>query len=245
MMYYIASQGVRSGPFPEEEVRQKLARGEIRGTDLCWREGWSNWQSVSAVFTETAQAGAPPPPLVTAPASNPFTAPPARQLEPPKTSALAITSLICGILGLLLVPFALVAIVCGHIARSNIKNSGGTIGGAGVALGGLITGYLGLVAVFFIGLLAAMAIPAFKKVRDTSIQKTIHNNLVQLNAAAEQYMLENDKTEAQYADLVGPGKLITTLKPVAGEDYTEIIIHKDDRIIRVWTRDGKTVELRR
>jgi type IV pilus assembly protein PilA len=70
-----------------------------------------------------------------------------------------------------------------------------------------------------VGLLAAMAIPAFQKVRIASQEKAVLNNLRQLAAAADQYYLENGKNTAQYNDLVGPTKYIKVLIPVAGENY--------------------------
>ncbi|HCP03243.1 MAG TPA: hypothetical protein DIT61_06970, partial [Pseudomonas sp.] len=40
---------------------------------------------------------------------------------------------------------SIIAIICGHIARSQIKSSGGTQTGDGMALTGLILGYIGVV----------------------------------------------------------------------------------------------------
>lgn len=98
-----------------------------------------------------------------------------------------------------------------------------------------------------VGLLAAMAIPAFQKVRATSQEKTIINNLRQLSAAADQYMLENGVNEARYEQLVGPGpdKYIRSLKPVAGEDYTGLVIRQNDPEISVTTGAGEVVTLPR
>ena len=42
-----------------------------------------------------------------------------------------------------------------------------------------------MIVVVIIGLLAAMAIPAFQKVRSSSQDKTVMNNMRQLAAAAE------------------------------------------------------------
>ncbi len=47
-----------------------------------------------------------------------------------------------------------------------------------------------MIVVVIIGLLAAMAIPAFQKVRQSSQDKTVLNNARQLGAAADQYFLE-------------------------------------------------------
>lgn len=75
------------------------------------------------------------------------------------TNALAISSLVCGIIGWIIpILFALLAIIFGHVARSQIKRSGQ--GGAGLALAGLILGYIQFV-IMSIGILAAIALPAY------------------------------------------------------------------------------------
>ena len=48
-----------------------------------------------------------------------------------------------------------------------------------------------MIVVVIIGLLAAMAIPAFKKVRENSIGKAMENDARQIGSAAQQYFLEN------------------------------------------------------
>ena len=60
-----------------------------------------------------------------------------------QTSALAITSLVSGILGWTLLPFlgALVAIITGHMARGEIRRSPATLDGDGMAIAGLVLGY--------------------------------------------------------------------------------------------------------
>lgn len=47
-----------------------------------------------------------------------------------------------------------------------------------------------MIVVVIIGLLAAMAIPAFQKVRENSIRGALRNDARQLASAAQQYMLE-------------------------------------------------------
>lgn len=76
------------------------------------------------------------------------------------TNALAISSLVCGIIGWIIpILFALLAIIFGHVARSQIKRSGQ--GGAGLALAGLILGYIQFV-IMSLGLLAAIILPAYQ-----------------------------------------------------------------------------------
>jgi len=48
-----------------------------------------------------------------------------------------------------------------------------------------------MIVVVIIGLLAAMAIPAFKKVRENSIGKAMENDARQVASASQQYFLEN------------------------------------------------------
>ncbi|MBE7537413.1 MAG: prepilin-type N-terminal cleavage/methylation domain-containing protein [Opitutaceae bacterium] len=48
-----------------------------------------------------------------------------------------------------------------------------------------------MIVVVIIGLLAAMAIPAFQKVRENSIGKAMENDARQVASAAQQYFLEN------------------------------------------------------
>ena len=80
-----------------------------------------------------------------------------------------------------------------------------------------------MIVVVIIGLLAAMAIPAFQKVRETSQTKAITNNLRQLSSAADQYFIENGVTVAAQTELVGTDKYVKTLNPVAGETYPATI----------------------
>ena len=52
---------------------------------------------------------------------------------------------------------AIPAVICGHIARSKIRKSGGALGGTGIATAGLILGYIALVlGVMGIPLLVSM-----------------------------------------------------------------------------------------
>lgn len=92
-----------------------------------------------------------------------------------------------------------------------------------------------------IGLMAAMAIPAFQKVRTESQRKAVVNNLRQLAAAADQYYLENGKNTATYADLVGPDKYIRQIDPVAGENYRQLQF-RVGQPLRVRLSTGVTVQ---
>jgi hypothetical protein len=75
----------------------------------------------------------------------------------PSTNGLAVASLVLGIVGLFVIPFlgSVAAVITGHIGRRQIRERGEA--GDGMAVGGLVTGYLGIaiwvaIIVFAIGL---------------------------------------------------------------------------------------------
>jgi type IV pilus assembly protein PilA len=76
-----------------------------------------------------------------------------------------------------------------------------------------------MIVVVVIGLLAAMAIPAFTRVRQSSQDKAVLNNARQLAAAADQYYLENGATSCQQSDLLGASNYVKALNLVANESY--------------------------
>lgn len=82
-----------------------------------------------------------------------------------------------------------------------------------------------MIVVVIIGLLAAMAIPAFQKVRQSSQDKAVLNNLRQLGAAADQYFLENGVSTVASASLVGTNSsnYIKAIQTVAQETYDATI----------------------
>lgn len=78
-----------------------------------------------------------------------------------------------------------------------------------------------MIVVVLIGMLAALAIPAFQKVRNSSQERAVMNNLRQLSGAADQYFLENGVTSVATATLVGTytSQYLKTIAPVGGETY--------------------------
>ena len=76
-----------------------------------------------------------------------------------------------------------------------------------------------MIVVVIIGLLAAMAIPAFQKVRQSSQDKAVLNNARQLSAAADQFYLENCDCTVASPDLVGATNYVKVVNTVASETY--------------------------
>jgi phosphate/sulfate permease len=80
---------------------------------------------------------------------------------PLPTSSLSITSLIMGIVGWVLVPIVggIIAVITGHMAKKEIRESRGLLGGDGLATAGLVLGYANL-GLGLCGCLALLLFPA-------------------------------------------------------------------------------------
>ena len=127
---------------------------------------------------------------------NETTPPPLGVASQPKTSALAIWSLVLGILSLACFTIfaAIPGVICGHKALSKIKRSGGALTGQGLAIAGLVTGYLGIAwAILFIPLMMAIAIPNFVRARTTAQMNACISNLRQIDDAKQQWATQNKK----------------------------------------------------
>ena len=104
--------------------------------DGKWFWDGTKWEPLAAAGPAPQLAPVPP-------------APPVAYAQPayvygPRTNSLAIASLVTGILSWLLCPLlgGILAVIFGHVSRGQIKRSGE--GGGGMALAGLILGYLNL-----------------------------------------------------------------------------------------------------
>jgi len=68
-----------------------------------------------------------------------------------------------------------------------------------------------MIVVVIIGLLAAMAIPAFQKVRTESVKKTVVNDGRLLGSAAQQYFMEWGTTSVNADSIVGADLYVESL----------------------------------
>jgi len=85
-------------------------------------------------------------------------------------------------------------VICGHSALSKIKRSGGVLQGNGLAIAGLLTGYLSIALLPF---LAAIAIPNFVKARNVAMTNICISNLRQIDSAKQTWAIENKKDDSQ------------------------------------------------
>ncbi|HKW88111.1 MAG TPA: DUF4190 domain-containing protein [Candidatus Acidoferrales bacterium] len=106
----------------------------------------------------------------------------------PQTSGKAVASMVLGIcvfiLGFLT---GIPAIVFGHLAKSDIRKSGGRLQGDGMALTGLILGYLSVVFIPFILIIAAIAIPNLLRARMAANEAMTVRSLHDVMTAAIDY----------------------------------------------------------
>jgi type IV pilus assembly protein PilA len=91
-----------------------------------------------------------------------------------------------------------------------------------------------------VGLIAAMAVPAFQKARLDAQAVAVTNNLRALHSAAEAYYAEHGVTTATYSDLVGPDKALKAVPSVAGEVY-QMIEFRKGRPLRIRLADGRII----
>ena len=161
--YFYAKGDEQHGPLTAEQFAGYVRSGVIDPGDLVWRTGLETWQplNVSGLDTEV-RAKSPTPGAdgshaadsqassATPAPVNPYgtPSPPPYPMAPPASSS-AILSLVMGILGLpslfMMCPvFSIVAVVSGHIALAGMKANPGEFTGRGLAVAGLILGYLGV-----------------------------------------------------------------------------------------------------
>jgi type II secretory pathway pseudopilin PulG len=80
------------------------------------------------------------------------------------------------------------------MASGRVKRSGGLLTGQGLALAGLITGYISIgLSLLLVPMMLAIAIPNFVKARETAQRNACISNLRQLDGAIEAFALDKKK----------------------------------------------------
>lgn len=121
---------------------------------------------------------------------NESSPPPSPETVPAKTSGMAITSLVLGILGFFTCGFtALIGLILGIISLVKIKGSKGALKGDGLSLAGII---VSAVSFIMIPLFAAMMLPALASAKQKALEINCVNNEKQLALAIMIYA--NDHT---------------------------------------------------
>ncbi len=144
-----------------------------------------------------------------------------------KTSGMAVASLILSFFFWLLLIPSVLAIIFGHIARGEIKRSRGKLKGDGLALAGLILGYLG--GVGYILIIAAIAIPNLLRSRIAANEASAVSSLRTLNTSAITYASTYN---------VGYPKSLEVMGPSSGGNYTQDHAGLIDEVLASGLRSG-------
>ena len=105
---------------------------------------------------------------------------------PVQNSGKATASLIFGVF-FFIFPSAIAAIVLGHWSLSEIKHSAGRLAGQGRAIAGLVLGYMGIAAIPFILIVAAIAIPNLLRARISANESAAVSSIRTVNTAERAY----------------------------------------------------------
>jgi GYF domain 2/Domain of unknown function (DUF4190) len=139
--WYYGSSAGQHGPVDENELRAMIASGGVGPQTLVWRDGMRDWEPLQNV----PEFGLNQP----APYQAPYGGAPGYYVgNPVQTNGLAIASMVCGIASFVICCFGgilgIPAVICGHMAISQINSSPVPVAGRGMAIAGLILGYLGI-----------------------------------------------------------------------------------------------------
>lgn len=184
-MYKVTgTDGREYGPVSAEVLREWIAQRRANGQTRVQAEGSTEWKTLSELpeFTATlanAPRAAAPPPLIGNTAAKPQV----------KTSGMAISSLVLGILGFCGIT-AVLGLILGIAARVNIKKSGGRLKGGGLAIAGIVvSGFMLLISLL---IMAGLLLPALAKLKQNAQSSNCDNNARQVALAIRLYADEND-----------------------------------------------------
>lgn len=184
--FIIGSDGKQYGPISADDLRQWIAESRVNARTQAQAEGATTWHPLSE-FSEFSGAfgGSAPPPL---PPATPA-------VTTAKTSGMAITSLVLGILSIATCGFtwilsAPIGLILGIVAMNKIGKSQGQLKGKGLALTGVITSG---VSFLMIPVLIAMFLPALAAAKQKAMTIVCINNEKQLALAVKQYEYENNE----------------------------------------------------
>lgn len=171
------------GPVTSDQLKQWIAQGRINAQTKVQADA-GEWKPLGE-FPEFAEALAIRVPPVPSTAPRPFVA----SSPPAKTSGLAITSLVLGVLGLPTCGItALFGLILGIIAMIRVNKSNGALGGHGIALAGTIVSGVFLL---FIPVQAALLLPALAKAKQRAQTIQCVNNMRQLALGTRMYSQEH------------------------------------------------------
>jgi len=178
-MYKIrGADGKEYGPVSADTLRDWVNQGRANGQTLVLAEGSPEWKPLSSISEFTALFATTTPGTINAPIGTPA--------GPVKTSAMAIWSLVLGIVGFLCGLTAIAGLILGILSLRDIKASNGRLTGRGMALAGIIISSI-VILLFPIAFFAAKLLPALAKAKSKAQAINCVNNVKQLNLAVRIY----------------------------------------------------------
>ena len=167
-MWFYAKDGEQHGPVEADDLRERLRSGDLSNSTLVWKEGMAQWSPLGEVLelrepvpsSGSAESGSPEVSPYQAPAASQMNEPAPQLVAPVQQNTMALVSMILGILSIFCMGAltGIPAIICGHIARKQFLESPVPQSGEGMAMAGLILGYimtvLSLLYVIFMVLVA-------------------------------------------------------------------------------------------
>lgn len=117
MQWFYSKNNAQHGPVSLEELRNKIATGDVESTDLVWKEGMGDWTPVAKIAelaspgTAQTEAVSPPPP-VPAYQQTPYQSPARMEVSPGESipnylwQSILVTILCCWPLGIPAIVFA-------------------------------------------------------------------------------------------------------------------------------------------
>jgi hypothetical protein len=186
MYKIIGADGKQYGPISLGQMRQWIADGRVNAQTRVQADGAADWKT-AADFPELGFA-----PTESIPGAGQASSPSLVGQTPAKQQGLAITSLVLGLLSLVCFGFlaGIPAVICGHLARARARQLPGQHGGAGLALAGLITGYVGVVMT--LAILSGVLLLPLARAKNKAHDIYCINNMKQIGLAFRTWANDND-----------------------------------------------------
>ncbi len=191
--------GKEYGPVSDEVLRQWIAERRANAQTQVQTDGAVDFVALGQLpefQTALAQAASATPPAPAPPRPAMPAVPGPIAGSGPRSSGMALASLIFGIVAFILLPFiaAIPAIIFGHIALTRIRRDPLGFGGRGQAVAGLVLGYVNLALIPFIAFVAGLTLPALAKAKGKAQRISCVNNLKQVALAARIYSNDHQET---------------------------------------------------
>jgi hypothetical protein len=189
MYKIIGVDGKEYGPVAIDQIRTWLDQGRVNAQTRVSPAESVEWKPLSEVPELASFLGPPPVPI--APIGPPPILTPPKL--PPRDNGLAILSFVLGLCSFvvcLTVLTGIPAIICGHIARRRARRLPSRYTGAGLALAGLLLGYLSIVAAMIV---AAFLLPQLAKMKRQAVPRSgCEYNLRQVGLAFKIWALDHN-----------------------------------------------------